>query len=311
MNFININKDNTTPVINLSKINIQQDPVQDIVITPVKVELPTEEKKEGCIQAEYPVTVCSDKYFSVENLFSELTDDYQRAIIRQNLGILGSQSIVWGNIEGNLSNQKDLYTFIQKALQSDEQGILDKVNLELKYWTQQIENKIESLASNITSLEIIPRYGTTNQLPVNVLVVWSYDQEVEAQAINGIAIDPSLRSYIFENVNDTLNIRLSYYYNNTWLARNIKFEVSYPIFYGTSENIQEDNYTISTKIKVTAGEGEYIYIFSKNEIDISVNGLIGGFEEMGTTYISDIRYYIYKSFNSNLGKTTVIINDKE
>jgi len=68
-------------------------------------------------------------------LFSELTDDYQRAIIRQNLGISGDNALIWGKIEGNLANQKDLYKFVKDTLRGDEQGILDKVNLELKYWT--------------------------------------------------------------------------------------------------------------------------------------------------------------------------------
>jgi len=73
-----------------------------------------------------------------------------------------------------LANQKDLYNFIIDTLRGDESGILDKVNLELKYWTQYIENKIESLASNIISLEVIPRYATSNNLPVDILVTWEY-----------------------------------------------------------------------------------------------------------------------------------------
>jgi hypothetical protein len=96
-----------------------------------------------------------------------------------------------------LANQKDLYNFILDTLKGDEKGILDKVNLELKYWTQYIENKIESLASNIKSIEIVPRYATSNQIPVDVLVTWEYDQPVEAQAINGVALDPNVRNYIY------------------------------------------------------------------------------------------------------------------
>jgi len=91
------------------------------------------------------------------------------------LGISGTDALLWGKIEGNLANQKDLYKFIIDTLRGDERGILDQVNLELKYWTQYIENKIESLASNIKSLDIIPRYATTNQIPVDVLIIWEYD----------------------------------------------------------------------------------------------------------------------------------------
>ena len=313
MNFVNINESNSTPSINLKTIQIEQEPVRDIIITPVEVILQDDQgETEGCIKAECPVTVgCTDEFFAVKNLFSELTDDYQRAIIRQNLGISGDNALIWGKIEGNLANQKDLYKFVKDTLRGDEQGILDKVNLELKYWTQYIENKIESLASNITSIEIIPRYATSNQLPVDILVTWEYDQPVEAQTINRIVLDPSIRTYIFENVTESFTVRLSYYYNGVWLSRNISFDISFPTYYGTSPNYEDDSYTIQDKVKVDAGEGEHIYIITKNPSELSVNGMVGGFEQDSVIYISSVRYYVYKSLHPNLGETTIKIDDKE
>lgn len=295
-------------------INLQQeDNTKDIVLKPIQLNLePKPDESEGCVQGnKIDLHACSSEFFSIKNLFSELTDDYQRAIIRQNLGIADDFSLVWGRIGGNLANQKDLYNFIKEALSTDQRGILESLNLELKYWTQQIENKIESLASNITSLEIVPRYAISNQLPVDVLVTWEYAQPVESQSINGIALDPEVRSYIFRDVNEPLRIRLAYFYNNVWLARNINFEVTFPLFYGTSDNYEEDQHTIGTTIKANAGEGEYIYILSRNQIDLSVNGLIGGFEQQGTTYIASNRYYVYKSLYPNLGETVIRVHDRE
>ena len=318
MNFINIQSEDTNNDIKLSlkKLNVaqdQQDTGEDIILKPSKIELNiTPDESEGCVvESKVNYHQCSTDYFAIKNLFSELTDDYQRAIIRQNLGISDDFSLVWGRIGGNLANQKDLYNFIKEALSTDQKGILETLNLELKYWTQQIENKIESLASNITSLEIVPRYAISNQLPVDVLVTWEYDQPVEVQSINGIALDPEVRNYIFRDVNESLRIRLAYFYNNVWLARNINFEVTFPLFYGTSANYEEDQHTIGTTVKVNAGEGEYIYILSRNQIDLSVNGLIGGFEEQGTTYIASNRYYIYKSLYPNLGETVIRVHDRE
>lgn len=298
--------------VNLDKIAIEQDPERDIIITPVQVQLPDPEEKEGCIKAECPVTVgCSQEYFAIKNLFSELTDDYQRAIIRQNLGITGADALLWGKIEGNLANQKDLYNFITNTINGNQSGILDKVNLELKYWTQHIENKIESLASNIKTLDIIPRYTTSNQIPVDVLVTWEYDQPVEAQAINNIAIDPDIRNYTYQNITDSFSIRLSYYYNGVWLSRNVNFEVTFPTFYGTSSNWEENDYTINSKVKVNAGENQYIYIITKNPSYLAVNGIVGGFEQVSVIYIQDIRYYVYRSTNKNLGETIINIYDIE
>ena len=297
--------------VNLNSVSIEEDPTREIIITPVKVELP-KEQPEGCIIAESPVQVgCSQEYFAIKNLFSELTDDYQRAIIRQNLGINGADALLWGKIEGNLANQKDLYKFILDTLKGDEKGILDQVNLELKYWTQQIENKIESLASNIKTLEIIPRYATSNQIPVDVLVTWEYDQPVKAQAINGISLDPQVTSYIFQDINDTFAIRLSYLYNGVWLSRNINFDVAFPTFYGTSPNWEEDRYTIQNSMKVNAGEGEYIYIITKKPSELAVNGIIGGFEQDSIIYIQSTRYFVYKSINPNLGETIIKVYDTE
>lgn len=302
MNTINLNQ---------SQFNNSQG-VPSIVITPRKIEIPTKQEKEGCVKCStLPQVKCSDKYFSVKNLFSELTDDYQRAIIRQNLGIHDGSSMVWGKIEGNLANQKDLANFIAELLNKDQAKLLDTINLELKYWTLQIENKIESLASNIRSIDIVPKYGISNQLPIDVLVTWEYENEVQAQAINGIALEPDVRSYIFENVNDSLDIRLAYCLDDTWLARNMNFEVSFPTFYGVSSDPSEDDYTIKNKFKVNAGENQYIYVITRNESNLSVNGLIGGFVDEGIIYVSQIRYFVYKSVQPNLGETTIIINDKE
>lgn len=293
---------------------ISTDDVKEIVIKPIELnlEIPQEES-EGCIQKSCTNDLhsCSSDYFAIKNLFSELTDDYQRAIIRQNLGISDDASLVWGKIGGNLANQKDLYTFVQEVMRKDEKGILENLNLELKYWTQQIENKIESLASNITSLQIVPRYAIPDQLPVDVLVYWEYDQPVEAQAINGIALDPNVREYVFTSVEDTVNIRLSYYYNNVWLARNINFEVTYPTFYGVTFDPSEAEHTIDNKFKITANEDEYIYVFTRKESDLSVNGIIGGFSYMGTTNIASSRYFIYRSANPNLGETLIRVHDRE
>lgn len=314
MNFINLNPTEERPVVlNPISVNIPKEEIQELVLKPIQLDLDIKkEESEGCVQQKCnTLHTCSDQYFAIKNLFSELTDDYQRAIIRQNLGIADDLSLVWGKIGGNLANQEDLYSFVQEVMQKDEDGILTELNLQLKYWTQQIENKIESLASNITSLQIIPKYSLPDQLPINVLVYWEYDQPVEAQAINGITLDPDVREYIFENVTDTKAIRLSYYLNGVWLSRNINFEVTFPIFYGTSDNYAQDNYSIDNKVEVTANEDEYIYILTKNKSDLSVNGIIGGFEEEGFTSISGTRYIIYKSLHPNLGKTVVRIYDSE
>lgn len=314
MNFINLQEQEEPQNISIKKIELtpSEDPIQDIVLQPLEIPTEQKEESEGCIQEQCKINVgCSEEFFAIKNLFSELTDDYQRAIIRQNLGITDEASLLWGKIQGNLANQEDLVKFIQDTAGADADEIITQLNLKLKYWTQQIENKIESLASNITSIEVIPQYAIPNQLPVDVLLIWEYDQPVEAQAVNGIALNSNERSYIFKDVTNTLPIRLSYLYNNTWLSRNINFNVTFPIYYGTSANYEDNNYTINKSFKVNAQENQYIYVMSKDIIDLSVNGIVGGFEQVGTTNIASNRYIIYKSSNPNLGETTIRTHDQE
>ena len=314
MNFVNLTPQEENPKIVMHTINVvPQEENTSIVIKPIELNLEIpEQESEGCVQKSCnDIHTCSQDYFAIKNLFSELTDDYQRAIIRQNLGISDDLSLVWGKIGGNLANQKDLYKFVQEVMRGSENGILENLNLELKYWTQQIENKIESLASNIKSIQIVPRYAIPEQLPVDILVYWEYDQPVEAQTINGIALSNDQTEYIFRDVTDSLSIILAYYYNGVWLARNINFEVTFPTFYGTNEDFNECAHTINNSFTVDAGEGQYIYVYAHNPIDISVNGIIGGFEQIGIIDISSSRYIVYKSVNPNLGETLVRIHDRE
>lgn len=312
MDFINLQDQQEPQDLAIKKIELAPsgDSIQDIVLQPIKIEVKDDKKSEGCIQEQCKIDVgCSKEFFAVENLFSELTDDYQRAIIRQNLGIADDASLVWGKIQGNLSKQEDLVNFIKDTAGADADEIITQLNLKLKYWSQQIENKIESLASNITSIEVIPQYAIPNQLPVDVLLIWEYEYPIQAQAVNGISLDPSIRSYIFRNVTDTVNARLSYQYNDIWLSRNINFEVVFPIYYGTSDNYENNRYTIDKSFKVNAEENQYIYVISKNVIDLSVNGIVGGFKQIGTTNIASNRYIIYKSVNPNLGETIIRVYD--
>lgn len=57
------------------------------------------------------------KYFEIKNYLSELTSEYEKHLVRQNLGIADKYSLTWGNIAGNIRNQQDLINFIEEQLQ--------------------------------------------------------------------------------------------------------------------------------------------------------------------------------------------------
>ncbi len=90
-----------------------------------------------------------DGSFKRENLFSELTSDYERSIIRQNLGIGDSTGIMtWGNISGNLANQVDLYDYIQTYSLSKINAFIAEVNGKLLNWSYDIKEKVDAKANN-------------------------------------------------------------------------------------------------------------------------------------------------------------------
>lgn len=81
--------------------------------------------KEDCsVQNRYK---CADErgYFLIDNLFSELTDNYQRTLARINLGIADEYALIWGNIKGNLINQEDLYNFVTSSIDTSIHNVLD------------------------------------------------------------------------------------------------------------------------------------------------------------------------------------------
>lgn len=102
--------------------------------------------KDDCDTSKYYGCTGSDDGFQKENLFSELTDEYQRTIARINLGIADEYALKWGNIKGNLSNQKDLYTFVTDSIAFDINKVIDEINLKLAQWACEIEIRFKNKA---------------------------------------------------------------------------------------------------------------------------------------------------------------------
>lgn len=114
-----------------------------------KLEEPEEEHiciKEDCDASKYYGCTTEDGGFKKDNLFSELTDEYQRTIARINLGIADEYALKWGNITGNLLNQKDLYTFVTDQIAYDLNKVIDEINLKLAQWACEIEYRLENKA---------------------------------------------------------------------------------------------------------------------------------------------------------------------
>ena len=160
---------------------------------------------------------------------------------------------------------------------------------------------------------------------------WSYnDKNIVSQNINGKVLNVSTRTY-------TYDIPFSSNITFTLVSRNIKNEVRSSksivfcnrIFFGALKepsgynkdflNSLSNNLLQSTKngsVTVTVNEDQYIYYsypLRLGEATFKVGGFEGGFDKVSiisytnsSNFTED--YIIYKSVNSNLGETTIVVS---
>ena len=158
--------------------------------------------KDDCDTSKYYGCTGGDDGFQKENLLSELTDEYQRTIARINLGIADEYALKWGNIKGNLSNQKDLYTFVTDSIAFDINKVIDEINLKLAQWACEIEirfkNKADIFSPNFagtptTTLPLMTdnsnRIASTEWVNAKIAAA-SIDDNVKA-----ISLDPEYMCY--------------------------------------------------------------------------------------------------------------------
>lgn len=163
------------------------------------------------------------------------------------------------------------------------------------------------------------------------IFTWSYnDKNIVSQNINGKVLNVSTRTY-------TYDIPFSSNITFTLVSRNIKNEVRSSksiifcnrIFFGALKepsgynedflNSLSNNLLQSTKngsVTITANEDQYIYYsypLRLGEATFKVGGFEGGFDKVSTiSYTNSSNftedYIIYKSVNSNLGETTIVVS---
>ena len=145
----------------------------------------------------------------------------------------------------------------------------------------------------------------------NVLVTanWEFDSDIEAQWLNGVELPLNTRTYSFNNINNSFIVTLSYQIEGKVYSKSLSFEKVIPKFYGKALN-----YTLNQKSKdnsavVTCNANEYAYVYIPNQSTarIAVDNIVGGFVTVGSILISNVTYYIYKTYHSGLGQLNITI----
>ena len=362
---LNISPYSKTPIItilpgseiidgNITQTELSGIPTEDVISIDIKQGYVEEIEEsicihESCDASTYYGDANEDDSFKRSNLFSELTDEYQRAVARQNLGIADDYTLLWGNISGNLVNQTDLYRFILDTIASEYNELIFEINLKLGQWGYEIRNELSQKANILspdfkgtptTTLPEISDYSnripttewvtakineaTTNDVlffssdktymyygdsPQNISCQWDYRIPIISQKINGVSLGISDRTYTFIGVDSDLIITLEYTTTEGTYTKNITFNKYYPVYYGTSEILDELSRTKDNEIILNCNENDYAYIYvpNKSSTRIAVDGLVGGFFLIGTVQLHSLTYYVFKSANSGLGELFINI----
>lgn len=98
-------------------------------------------------------------FFKVDNLLGEIWTEAQKSIARKNLGIADDDSLFWGNIKGQIENQKDVKSFINNTVKKEtknqiseqlkiQQNVLELIKA-LDIWANE-GGDIQALATNVS-----------------------------------------------------------------------------------------------------------------------------------------------------------------
>lgn len=98
-------------------------------------------------------------FFKVDNLLGEIWTEAQKTIARKNLGISDDNTLFWGNIKGQIENQKDIKSYINNSVKKETKNqISEQLNVQqdvleliksLDDWASQ-GGDIQALAMNIS-----------------------------------------------------------------------------------------------------------------------------------------------------------------
>lgn len=194
--------------------------------------------------------------------------------------------------------------------------------------------KIEAILSDVSN----PLSATFSVTPSTVelggyipsaTLTWTYNKNIASQTIDGLNLDASLRTYIY---NTEINTQKTFTLKaitdvETELVKTATINFYNGVYYGKSTSVAYDYNLINSLTKVlsnnkartitvSASTNEYIYYCIPTRLGIptfTIGGFVGGFSKVDTisfpnnsNYIEN--YDIYKSDNPNLGTTIINIS---
>ena len=160
-----------------------------------------------------------------------------------------------------------------------------------------------------------------------VIINWTYSKRIISQLFDGVSMDLNTRSWLYKSTLTTdKKFTLTASDVSKTFSKDISFNFYHGVYWGTSsDTTYNDTFIMSLSkelrsnrnktISVNCMENEYIYYCiptSYGKPTFSVGGFTGGFNKVSTiqfrnSYGYTESYDIYRSANSNLGNTTVVV----
>lgn len=203
-----------------------------------------------------------------------------------------------------------------------------KINgLELDEIHAQIEN-LTNIVSPFTVSNFTANPSTVEMGDVrDITLAWSYSREIASQSLNGSNIDKTLRSTVKNGISNSTSFTIKGVTpNNLTASKSVNVNFLNGVYYGVSSSSSYDNNLVSSLTKtlsntrgrtitVNCGSGQHIFYCLPSRLgacSFSVGGFDGGFDKVATINFRNSfgyseNYDIYKSSNSGLGNTTVVI----
>lgn len=267
----------------------------------------------------------NDEVLKKSKHLSEFVTKLDKALARKNLGIPDEYTLKWGNITGDIREQKDLYekleelqTYIDNVKTEVSAQIDTKISKELDGVQASTQIRYDNLdypemknikdaldqilyRDLVINLTCSPNIVEDGSVISSILYKWTINKDnIISQIFDGIELNNTDRQYQLEG-SFTSNVTKTLVVDDGTKSFSKSVTLSfYPgLYYGTSskdsittQDIIEFNYKLlpnrQTTVTVNADLSSYIYIcipYSYGEASFKVGGFEGGFELIDDQFV--------------------------
>lgn len=310
----------------IEKLNIEEDRIKFTITHEMTDEL----QEIGTYKIQIHL------YDELDNRISvPFIDFYVNPLIDDNINPSGDKAIVGKAIVGKdkITSEISLFSIEEGYIKTIWQNgdiitaeKLNKIEEALLYHDSKLQELLY-VAISINSLSLSKSIAEMGEIVSNLTISWSLNKTPTLQKLDGVTIDNSLRKYIHNsNITSNKTFSLQVGDGKSTVSKSASINFYNGRYHGVSSSLSYDRNLILSLTKtltnsrgntftVNCGSGQYIFFAIPTRFgtpSFTVGGFSGGFEKVKTLDFQNSSGYtesydIWKSTNSNLGNTTVVV----